>query len=192
MQEFIPDQPEMPIILLSAGWNRERGEAQRQWRDFLEGNAGAVFATTTLEETAAILEECEKMGTPVGLLVVESREWTRENAEWVKAIRERYVRSPVRIFACCETWTHEHLIDCVDAGADASFAAPWDWDLLARKARRTLEHAAELFELQAGKKHVEHLLRQHRQAAVSQDLWRLDLERRRIDFSDRFKELSGL
>ncbi|MBZ2186525.1 MAG: EAL domain-containing protein [Bryobacter sp.] len=182
----------MPILLLSIPGGSASTTPQGLWRETLQRVADAVFSTRSIQETAAIIEECDKLGTPVGLLVLEGMSWTKECGDWVRMLRTRYEQSPVRIIACCCEWTEEGQLDCVDAGVDASFPAPWNWSLIELKARRSLEQAGKILELQTGKRYAERLLKQQQQAAVNQDHWRIDLVRRQIDFSEKFKELTGL
>ncbi|MFO0281434.1 MAG: hypothetical protein ACK532_05900, partial [Acidobacteriota bacterium] len=71
MEEFVPNLPEMPILLLSIPGGSASTTTQGPWREMLESIADAVFSTRSIEETEAIIEECDKLGTPVGLLVLE-------------------------------------------------------------------------------------------------------------------------
>ncbi len=192
MEEFVANLPEMPILLFSIPGAPGGGENKTVWRELMQQVADAIFTTQTIEETLAIIEECEKLGTPVGLLVLESEHWTEDCGRWIRMIREKFAQAPLRVMACCAEWTEEQVLDGVDAGVDVHFAAPWNWTLIERKAFRALEHAAKLLELQTGKKYMERLLKQQQQARASKNHWRLDLETRQIDFSQEFMEMSGI
>ncbi len=192
MEEFIANLPEMPILLFSLPGEPGAAENKGKWREILQKIAQAIFTTSSLEETLAIIEECEKLGTPIGLLVLESEYWTADCSQSVRGIRNKFSEAPLRIIACCRQWSEDQLLDCVDAGVDAYFATPWNWTLIERKACRSLEDAGKLLELQTAKKHAERLLKQQQHAAMSKNHWRLDLETRQIDFGLEFRELSGL
>ena len=73
----------MPILLL--GLETEVSE----WRPFLEGIEEAVFCCSDSNEALLVLEECEKLGTPVGLVVVVGRQWTGQVGEAIERIRTK-------------------------------------------------------------------------------------------------------
>jgi diguanylate cyclase (GGDEF)-like protein/PAS domain S-box-containing protein len=175
----------MPILLL--GLETEVSE----WRPFLVGIEDAVFCCSDSNEALLVLEECEKLGTPVGLVVVVGRQWTGQVGEAVERIRTKANEYSRQIFVACEEWSQAELYASVEAGVNTHFEHPWDWGLIERKTRRALSVASQATELQSQKQQAEVELMQHKQSIVHHDLWRLDLRSRSVEFSQNFRKLSG-
>ncbi len=175
----------MPILLL--GLETEVSE----WRPFLEGIEEAVFCCSDSNEALLVLEECEKLGTPVGLVVVVGRQWTGQVGEAIERIRTKANEYSRQIFVACEEWSQAELYASVEAGVNTHFEYPWDWGLIERKTRRALSVASQATELQSQKQQAEVELMQHKQSIVHHDLWRLDLRSRSVEFSQNFRKLSG-
>ncbi len=175
----------MPILLLGL-------EAEvSQWREFLEGIEEAVFCSRDSSEALLVLEECEKLGTPVGLVVVLGDTWSGLVEAAVERIRKRANEYSRQIFVACLRWNQADLYASVEAGVNTHFEAPWDWGLIERKTRRALSTASQATELQSKKQQAEEELLQHKQSIVHHDLWRLDLRSRSVEFSQNFRKLSG-
>jgi diguanylate cyclase (GGDEF)-like protein/PAS domain S-box-containing protein len=175
----------MPILLL--GLETEVSE----WRPFLEGIEDAVFCCSDSNEALLVLEECEKLGTPVGLVVVVGKQWSGQVGEAVERIRTKANEYSRQIFVACEEWSQAELYASVEAGVNTHFEHPWDWGLIERKTRRALSVASQATELQSQKQQAEVELMQHKQSIVHHDLWRLDLRSRSVEFSQNFRKLSG-
>ncbi|MCX6609672.1 MAG: GGDEF and EAL domain-containing protein [Acidobacteria bacterium] len=175
----------MPILLL--GLETEVSE----WRQFLERIEDAVFCSRDSEEALLVLEECEKLGTPVGLVVVIGKQWTGQVGDAIERIRTKANEYSRQIFVACETWSQAELYASVEAGVNTHFEYPWDWGLIERKTRRALSVASQATELQSQKQQAEVELMQHKQSIVHHDLWRLDLRSRSVEFSQNFRKLSG-
>lgn len=183
--------PEMPVLLLSLGPAEAGGIPVSQWRDFLQSIEEAVFCCTQLAEALVVAEECRKLGTPIGLVVLLATQWGTEAAEAITQLRSGGADQQLPIFLCCSRWTREDIYGAIEAGANEFFPQPWDWGLIQRKAKRALHASAATYHLATGKRHAEQLLLQHKQSILSQDLWRLDLRTRSIEFSQKFRDLSG-
>ena len=175
----------MPILLLGL-------EAEvSQWREFLQGIEEAVFCSSDSSEALLVLEECEKLGTPVGLVVVLGDTWSGLVEASVERIRTRANEYSRHIFVACLRWNQADLYASVEAGVNTHFETPWDWGLIERKTRRALSAASQATELQSKKEQAEEELLQHKQSIVHHDLWRLDLRSRSVEFSQNFRKLSG-
>ncbi len=175
----------MPILLLGI-------EAEvSQWREFLQGIEEAVFCSSDSNEALLVLEECEKLGTPVGLVVVLGDTWSGLVEASVERIRTRANEYSRHIFVACLRWNQADLYASVEAGVNTHFETPWDWGLIERKTRRALSAASQATELQSKKEQAEEELLQHKQSIVHHDLWRLDLRSRSVEFSQNFRKLSG-
>ena len=175
----------MPILLLGI-------EAEvSQWREFLQGIEEAVFCSSDSSEALLVLEECEKLGTPVGLVVVLGDTWSGLVEASVERIRTRANEYSRHIFVACLRWNQADLYASVEAGVNTHFETPWDWGLIERKTRRALSAASQATELQSKKHQAEEELLQHKQSIVHHDLWRLDLRSRSVEFSQNFRKLSG-
>ncbi len=183
--------PEMPVLLLSLPHELGRALPVSDWRDFLSQLNDAVFACQSAEEALAVAEECRKLGTPLGLVVLLSDCWHRDLARAITAFLEAEGNRPLPIFIACLEYHRQNVYDALGIGAQDFFSTPWDWDLVAGKARRALHDSAMGFQMASDRRHAELLLEQHKQTVHAQDLWRLDLRTRTIDFSQNFRNLCG-
>ena len=175
----------MPVLLL--GLETEVS----QWHEFLEGIEEAVFCSRDANEALLVLNECEKLGTPIGLVVVLGEAWTGLVETAVERIRTKDNEHSRQIFVACRDWSQADLYASVEAGVNTHFGSPWDWGLIERKTRRALSNASQATALQSQKLEAEEQLLQHKQSIVHQDLWRLDLRSRSVEFSQNFRKLSG-
>lgn len=175
----------MPILLLGLETDVSA------WRPFLEKIEGVVFCSRDSAEALLVLEECEKLGTPVGLVVIVGTQWTGLVGEAVELIRAKGNEYSRQIFVACREWSQAELYASVEAGVNAHFEFPWDWGLIERKTRRALRVASQATELQSQKQQAQVELMQHKQSIEHHDLWRLDLRSRSVEFSQNFRKLSG-
>jgi diguanylate cyclase (GGDEF)-like protein/PAS domain S-box-containing protein len=183
--------PQMPVLLLSFLADPAFAPALREWRSFLDSSSDAVFTSTLLSEALLVTDECQKLGTPIGLVVILCGAWNDDAVEAVRQLRRIGSDSDLPIVFCCFQPSAEGLYASVEAGVNEYFPAPWDWGLIERKTKRLLIGADAAFQLLSSKLHAEELLLQHKQSILSQDLWRLDLRTRKVDFSQNFRKLSG-
>jgi len=178
--------PEMPVLLLTL-----TGESTSEWRTFLDSIRDAVFASGSLSESLLVIEECSKLGTPIGLVVLLCRRWDADALAAIAELRGCGSDHQLPVFVCCTEWTRFDIYSSIESGANDFFSSPHDWELIEHKTKRALRVAAEAFNLSSGKRHAELLLEQHKQTVLNQDLWRLDLRNRSIEFSQNFRNLSG-
>jgi diguanylate cyclase (GGDEF)-like protein/PAS domain S-box-containing protein len=181
------DLPEMPILLLFCDGSGDSSV----WREKLHGISEAVFCTRHEAEALAVLSECEKLGTPAGLVVLVGQQWGSAMESAVSTVRGGRTETQLPLFVACESWEQREVYRAVELGVREVFEAPFDWGLIERKGRRAVYSAAETMHLNAGKQHAETLLVQHKQTVLSQDFWRLDLTTRSVEFSPNFRKLSG-
>ena len=182
---------DMPVLLLCLGSEDGTKVKAAEWRSHLEAFEGALFCTKDLPESLTLLSECEKLGTPVGLIVIVCEHWDSHLCSVVDALRQLGGETVLPILLGCDLWSRAHLYDSVEAGVNLTFAPPWDWELIQRKAQRALRIAAQAWQMQSGKEHAEELLAQHKQSVSSQNLWRMDLRTHSIEFSENFRRMSG-
>lgn len=183
--------PEMPILLLCIGAATEIRTKAEEWRAQMQAIEDAVFCTNDLQESLAVLTECENLGTPVGLIVIVSELWNQDLCAMVEELRQSGRETELPILLGCEVLPRVHLYESVEAGVNLAFSPPFDWELIRRKAQSALRAAAQAWKLQSGKDHAEELLAQHKQSVLSQNLWRMDMRTHAIEFSDNFRRMSG-
>ena len=183
--------PDMPVLLLCLGAGDGTKVKAAQWRSHLEAFEGALFCTNDLPESLALLSECENLGTPIGLIVIVCEHWDPHLCSVVDALRQLGGETVLPILLGCDLWPRAHLYESVEAGVNLTFAPPWDWELIQRKAQRALRIAAQAWQMQSGKEHAEELLAQHKLSVLSQNLWRMDLRTHSIEFSENFRRMSG-
>jgi len=164
------DLPEMPILLIDLQREESDCSSLREWREFLQPIHEAVFASTRMDEALLVAEECQKLGTPVGLAVVLADCWDERSAAAIEALRRMGNEQQLPVFFCCSRHIREDLYTSIEAGVNDFFSTPWDWGLIERKAKRGLRASAECFLLNSGKRQAEELLQQHKQSVLSQDL----------------------
>lgn len=185
------DLPEMPILVIDLQGEESDRSCLRAWREFFKQIHEAVFASTRMDEALLVAEECQKLGTPVGLAVVLADCWDARSAAAIETLRRKGNEQQLPVFFCCSRHIREDLYTSIEAGVNDFFSTPWDWGLIERKAKRALRSSAECFLLNSEKRQAEELLQQHKQSVLSQDLWRFDLRTRKVEFSQNFRKLSG-
>jgi diguanylate cyclase (GGDEF)-like protein/PAS domain S-box-containing protein len=188
-----PDQQllDMPILWICFKLDAQTESELSRWRQFLESIEDAVFCAHNTDEAVLIIEECERLGTPIGLVLILAECWPGDVAEAVGKLRTRAHEYSRPIFVACRHWSQTDLYSSVEAGVNATFGSPWDWGLVDRKARRSLSSAAQATQLISQKLLAEEQLLQHKQSIINQDLWRLDLRSRSVEFNHNFRKLSG-
>ena len=185
------DLPEMPILLLCLDDDESVEGKVSEWRSRLQEVEEAVFSTQSVDEAMLVTGECEKLGTPIGLVVVVGRGWGVGVSDVVERIRLHAGDAVLPVFVACDEWAKDEIYASVEAGVNAHFVKPWDWELVNRKVRRALRGAAEASQLSLQKQQAEEQLMLHKQSAMNQDLWRMDLRTRSVEFSQNFRKLSG-
>lgn len=183
--------PDMPVLLIHLRTDPEAEVALSEWREFLEAHSEAVFITRQLPEAMLVTDECRKLGTPIGLVVVLVEDWMPDGFAACLQVRSVGGDVDLPLLVGCASWHREDMYAAIETGANEFFSTPWDWRLIEKKTKKLLLGAALNFQLSSGKKHVEELLSQHKQSVLSQDLWRLDLRSRKVEFSQNFRKLSG-
>ncbi len=182
---------EMPILLVCPGAGEEIEADWSDWRHFLDGIQEAVFSCRDADEAVLLLHECEKLGTPVGVVLILGESWAGTISLAAGKLRKQTDEYSRQIFVACRRWSRIELYDSVDAGVSANFAAPWDWGLIERKTRSALSAAFDAQFLLSQKVEAEDQLMQHKQSILHQDLWRLDLQSRTVEFNENFRKMSG-
>lgn len=178
-----------PILLVALGvGQREQG---LEWKQKLTSTHRPIYCVQSVAEAAVLLTESEKAGAAICLVIVVAEGWDAALQGAVQSFRSWGADSELAIFAACQDWERAGVVEALEAGANVTFTTPWDFDLVRAQARRSLLASLQARRLRLERNHAVDMLAQHRQSSVSQDLWRLDLETRTLEFSEVCDELNG-
>jgi diguanylate cyclase (GGDEF)-like protein/PAS domain S-box-containing protein len=181
-----------PVLVFS--WSEENFAG---WRKRLEDLGVPAFCVASLREAMTILGECEREGTPVGLVVLEKSQWDASAQEALLCLREFRTELELPIFVHLgaesegEATTLKAHLAALEAGADHCFVGEIDEAVFRVLARQKLNGSARILRLRQEREKAIQDLRQERQSAMAQDLWRLNLATRELQFSEQCTELSG-
>jgi diguanylate cyclase (GGDEF)-like protein/PAS domain S-box-containing protein len=150
-----------------------------------------VFQTSTLREALSVLSECEKLGTPVGLLVLGIDEGSEEAAEALHCFRQWRNGAELPVFVVSGKGESNWKLRFLGEGANEYFAPPWEDGQFRMQAQQALRTSGHVWRLQQEKQNAERLLQQQKSALATKDLWRLDLASRTLEFNENCREFSG-
>lgn len=165
--------------------------AAPRWNQRLGEFDPPPFVARSCEEADIILGECDMLGTPMGLVVIGATQVSPRTIETIRHFRQRRTDLDLPILVATKEATREGLIDALHQGANNCYLEPLDWDFFSIDARKRMANAHRASGLRSDKAHVESVLAQHRDSILSQDLWRLDLASRTLEFSSHFEDLIG-
>lgn len=172
-------------------------ESFASWRERLEDLGAPAFCVASLREAMAILVECEREGTPIGLLVLETARWDPAAEEALLSLREfrGELDLPVLVSLGAASATDpadlkSHLA-VLEAGANHCFLGPMDEAVFRVLARQKLGGSARILRMRQERERAVQQLLQERQSAMAKDLWRLNVATRELQFSEQCTELSG-
>lgn len=150
-----------------------------------------VFEVESLAEAISILGECKKLGTPIGLAVLQIESAEDNNAKALSLLRQWHNESELPILAVSAKGQPELKNNLIQTGANHFFSFPLDENYFLLRATQSLRMSARHWSLTQDKQNVERLLEQHRSAHATKDLWRLDLASRTLEFNENCQEFSG-
>ncbi|WP_051669805.1 putative bifunctional diguanylate cyclase/phosphodiesterase [Bryobacter aggregatus] len=180
------DIPDPPMILI--GFDREQ---RSLWQTQLRRIQDYLFTAEDASEAQVILSECEKLGTPVGLIVLVGLGWEGAACQSVQRIRRWHPDTELPIVVACVAWERQELLEAMQCGVSATFSMPWDWEQSELQIRQELSRARRCWTLKTERDHAVAQLAQLQHAKANQDLWRLDLATRTIEFSSACSDLIG-
>lgn len=149
------------------------------------------FVARSCEEADIILSECDALGTPLGLLIIGATQITDGTLTALHHFRQRRSDLDLPILVATDEATRQTMLSALKAGANNCYIEPLDWEFFVIDARKRMANSHRAGSLRSDKAHVESVLAQHRENLLSQDLWRLDLATRTLDFSSHFEDLIG-
>ncbi len=161
------------------------------WQNLFGPLGVQVFFTPTLAEAMAILSECEKLGAPVGLIALDVDTPSELELEAICCFREWRQDAELPILVRCRQNDPQKRLLLAQIGANAVFSDPIDESYFLLRAKQCLRSSARTWRLLMERQHAEYLLELHKHSSLTQDLWRLDLASRTIEFNDSCRELSG-
>lgn len=189
LSELLDTAVGAPILLLALGAGQ--GDQGVEWQHNLTSTQRPIYCVQSVTEAIALLTESEKVGAPICLAVIVAERWNAELQGAMLSFLPWGNASELAIFAACQEWGRAGVVEALEAGANVTFTAPWDFELIRAQVRRSLLASEQARRLRSEKNHAVEMLAQHRQSSVSQDLWRLDLQTRTLEFNEVCNELSG-
>ncbi len=151
-----------------------------------------VFETKSLAETMAVLNECENLGSPAGLCILELAD-DGDGAEFEALHTLRQWRDepelPVLVLAAKPSpyWR----LRFTTRGASEYLGLPCEESYLLARALQFVRNSARVWSLCHERQAAERILRQQQSAHFTKDLWRLDLGSRTIEFHENCDGFSG-
>jgi PAS domain S-box-containing protein len=181
-----------PVLILNL---RHQGTTVRgkslHWPTLLGKIGLQVFQAASLAESMAVLGECEKLGSPVGLAVLETDEGGAAESEALHVLRQWRNESELPVFIAATKASPYWRLRFISEGANEYLAAPLDESYVLIRSLQAVRSSARFWNLALEHRNAEHLLRQQKSALFTKDLWRLDLASRTIEFNEHCHELSG-
>ncbi|MDX2267085.1 MAG: EAL domain-containing protein [Bryobacter sp.] len=154
-----------------------------------------IFRSQSWSESLSILGECEKLGTPVGLVLVEAKD-TAAAVDCLVRLRQWRDLAELPAVAWLPKATEAETMALLRAGA----SDVWDGYALggvdrmepyALRAEQYVRQTGRVWQLRQERHNVQRLLEEQRSAMFVKDLWRLDLGSRTIEFNEHCGELAG-
>lgn len=165
------------------------------WKARLTELGAQPFGASSLTEAMAILAECQRSSTPVGLVVLESASWDADAARMLSALKQWRQSQDLAIFLSLLTVADSEReltqLSALEAGADHCFCPPWSHAMFQALVLQKMATCVRIRQLHQDREQALQQLFRERQSAMAQDLWRLDLATRELQFSEQCQELSG-
>jgi diguanylate cyclase (GGDEF)-like protein/PAS domain S-box-containing protein len=176
-----------PVLVLA----HSNGGKKYAWASLFDKLGIHAFSAQSLAEAISILGECKKLGTPVGLAVLELDSLDDPNFKALGFLRQWHNESELPILTVASKLDSELERRLVHAGANHCFHLPLDDSYFLLRTQQAMRISARHWSLTQDKQNAERLLEQHRSAHATKDLWRLDLASRTLEFNENCQEFSG-